>query len=729
MIGAIFGRAAVQIAACILLCGTLSIAVAAEDMPAGAKKCSTTGDTAAIALSNVAARLNGVSPLAVFFDAAGTTATATTKPFHELEYRWNFGDPASGAWANGARPGVSSRNAATGPVAAHVYEPAFGANEATRTYTVTLTVTDGTNTVQNACTQIVVQNPDDIPGAPGVFAGANTVCVGASALPIPGQGGCPAGATAVMQSSFTTAINTYARTGKRVLFKRGDTFVVPTALNQYNQQIFPTITQTGPGVVGSFGAGSLPVIQVTAALTTMSATFLLSSRFHAFSDWRLMDLELDGMNGRNTAGIGNLGGVTQITLLRLTMRRFEGAAGIGDGIANYWNNNALFLNRPDLGGHKVDQIALVDSRVDYGTNSSIQVFLGGNRLALMGNYVDGGGLQDGERFDGAGTPIPGGGSHNTRFAYLNKAVISNNSLQRPGSDRHGIKLHAPARGVLPGMTVPGPDPDNPATAGNRGMWSNYSPVANGDGWTKEIVISDNKLVDFKNGWSIVVGPRNNILDERVKDVIMERNLHVGTPYSAIAQVLRAHQVTSRNNLIVQAATTSNHYASFLVDQDGPEPPARDVWVYHNTSYSLGTSAANILAVVQIRDTTVSNLFLKNNLAYAPAAVANTTRFYDNSNFVTGVGVVFGNDALMNVVVAGNSTNAQIKTVTAPFTVPASLPLLSPPFTVPDGFLNSFSPVAGSYAIGAGTPVPVWSDFFGTPRPASGAPDIGAVKAP
>ncbi len=504
--------------------------------------------------------------------------------------------------------------------------------------------------------------------------------------------------------------------------------MVPTALNQYNQQIFPKITETGPGIVGSFGSGNLPVIQLTMALTTMSATFFLSSRFApTFGDWRLMDLEFDGMNGRYTSGIGNDAGVTQITLLRLTMRRLESVAGIGDGIVNYWNNNALVNNRPDFGGHKVDQIAFVDSRIDHGTNPGIQLFLGGSRLAIMGNYIDGGGLQDGERFDNTGALMPGGGSHNTRFSYLSKGVISNNSLLRPGSDRHGIKLHAPAWGVLPGMTVPGPDPDHPATAGNQGMWSNYSTVANGDGWTKEVVISDNKLVDFKNGWSIAVGPRNNILDERVKDVIMERNLHVGTPSSSIAQVIRAHQITSRNNIITQAATNGNHYASFWIDQDGIEPPARDVWIYHNTNYSLGTSSANAFAMVQIRDTTVSNIFLKNNLAYAPGGI--TTMFYDNSNFVTGIGVVRGDDALMNVVVAGNSSNAQMKTVTAPFTVPASLPLLSPPFTVPDGFLNSFKLVAGSYAIGTGTPVPVWSDFFGNPRQASGVPDIGAVKAP
>ena len=73
----------------------------------------------------VPTRFSGVAPLAVFFDATATTATATTRPFHDLEYRWAFSEtvgPGIGTWTTGSRANVSSRNSATGPVAAHVFE-------------------------------------------------------------------------------------------------------------------------------------------------------------------------------------------------------------------------------------------------------------------------------------------------------------------------------------------------------------------------------------------------------------------------------------------------------------------------------------------------------------------------------------------------------------------------------------------------------------------------------
>src|SRR3990170_7114440 len=165
-----------------------------------------------IVLSLVPARTSGVAPLAVFFDASGTTdPSVTSRPFHDLEYTWSFGDPSSGTWASGAQPGVSSKNSATGPVAAHVFETPG-------TYTVSLTAFDGTNTATTNKT-ITVQNPDT------VFAGTNTVCVGATALPTAGVNGCPAGAIATSTNNFTAAINTYQATNKRILFQRGDTFI------------------------------------------------------------------------------------------------------------------------------------------------------------------------------------------------------------------------------------------------------------------------------------------------------------------------------------------------------------------------------------------------------------------------------------------------------------------------------------------------------------------------
>src|SRR6185295_12922369 len=110
--------------------------------------------SAAITPAIVPSRTSGVAPLAVFFDATGTTSTGTTKPFHELGYQWNFGDAAT-TWATTGAP----KNSATGPIAAHVFE-------SPGTYTVTLTVTDGVNNATASAT-ITVSNPNT------VFSGLN----------------------------------------------------------------------------------------------------------------------------------------------------------------------------------------------------------------------------------------------------------------------------------------------------------------------------------------------------------------------------------------------------------------------------------------------------------------------------------------------------------------------------------------------------------------------------
>ncbi len=55
--------------------------------------------------------------------------------------------------------------------------------------------------------------------------GTKTTCVSASGTPTPGAGGCPAGATALKSSNFNAALgSTHMGSGKRVLFKCGDTF-------------------------------------------------------------------------------------------------------------------------------------------------------------------------------------------------------------------------------------------------------------------------------------------------------------------------------------------------------------------------------------------------------------------------------------------------------------------------------------------------------------------------
>ena len=153
----------------------------------------------------------------------------TNRPFHDLEYTRSFGDPGSGTWASGAQPGVSSKNSATGPVAAHVFETPG-------TYTVTLTAFDGTNTASTNTT-ITVRTPD------AVFAGTNTICINASGSDFTG---CPSGADTSTNSNFVTALSANPATHKRILFKRGDTFAAATSA---------AITVDGPGIIGALARG------------------------------------------------------------------------------------------------------------------------------------------------------------------------------------------------------------------------------------------------------------------------------------------------------------------------------------------------------------------------------------------------------------------------------------------------------------------------------------------
>src|SRR5882762_1809243 len=193
---------------------------AAPPVPTAPTGLSCTGTSGPLTLRASTVRDTGISPLLVFFDATGTTDTsigANRTAFEDVTYSWNFGDTgASGTdtWAYGSNKGHNSRNSATGGVAAHLYVTP-GVDTA---YVVTVTAHNGTNT---ASCQLGVTAHD--PAGANGFAGTKTTCVSASGTPVPGSGGCPAGAAVLNTSSFNTALAKLG-SGKRVLFKCGDTF-------------------------------------------------------------------------------------------------------------------------------------------------------------------------------------------------------------------------------------------------------------------------------------------------------------------------------------------------------------------------------------------------------------------------------------------------------------------------------------------------------------------------
>lgn len=518
-------------------------------------------NTAPPIVSVIPSRTSGVAPLVVFFDATGTTDADTLTPFHDLDYRWDFGDPASGKWGAGVE-GLS-RNRATGPMAAHCYE-------IPGTYAWSVKVSDGAHTVAQSGSITVTSISD-----------ANTICIAAASLPVAGADGVPVGAICVQQPNFVMAINTHATTGKKILFKRGDTFTAP------NVNTTPArIAVTGPGIVGAYGTGAEPVIQGTSSDTVNDAPILKMSSptTPGIVDWRIMDLNFDGAASPNkrVVGVWCDGGINQLTLFRLKGNSLRLLVEFSASLLTIWNNDP----NPIRHGHTIwDQLSVLDSivrDVNYAPpGGSTQLwgystFLSGERVFYAGNDMD-----------NAGTAVLGV-SHVARFPYLGKAVISNNTLERAGPSEHLIKLHAPKQGL-----------------------SNVETAGIGGGFTRWVIISDNQFTGAYNAWPVAVGPGDSSSDERVKDVIIERNAHTAGPGTQFAIKVWAQNVTVRNNLM--DLTGALAHCGVGVGRRGIEPFPDGVWVYNNMACS--EDADNDFAIADFA-TGVTNCVAANNLGYA-----------------------------------------------------------------------------------------------------------------
>ena len=335
----------------------------------------------------IAGRSNGVAPLAVFFDASDTTSDVTAIPFHDLGYRWDFGDPGSGVWSTDGK----SRNVATGPVAAHVFE-------SPGEYAVTLTVRDSAGTEAVREMMITVADPAV------VFAGANTVCFSRDG----DFSGAPAGALLVTTTEFK-AVAARIATGKRLLLRRGQTWDVSSGVS---------LNVSGPGIFGAFGAGNRPVLR---ALSNATA-FALSAAVSRLDDWRIMDIEVDGNSQSNSRAVAADGTVTRTLLLRLAAHDMRGAVLVADSILNY-NNSQGYTNTLH------DQFAVVDATFTHfigGSGGNI-MYIAAQRFALLGSV-----LWDSENIE-----------HVLRTPWIATGVISHNDMRRQAVGKHVVKMHAP----------------------------------------------------------------------------------------------------------------------------------------------------------------------------------------------------------------------------------------------------------------------------------------------
>jgi len=533
---------------------------------------------AAPTISVSVSRTSGLLPLGVLFDASGTTGG--TDPFHNLLYLWNFGDDSSETWMYGANTSAS-KNFAVGPVAAHVYETAD-------TFTWTLVVVNSAGEASTTSGTITVSDwAND----------ANTICVG-NVLPVAGVNGVPSNATCVASSDFDGVIFTYLRSGttKRILFKRGDTF-------DCSYQAEPTTT--GGVYIGAFGTGAAPIVDITGDCPAIS----LSA-----SDYRILDLYIDGNAGANSRGVqvaNAAGAVSQITVLNNTITDVQHGVILRDRTASL-----------------EDQVFIVGNEVTDTSNFCLYPQTVTN-VAILGNNIS--------------AKTGATGVHNLRSGWIKVGVVSNNTMSKASASCHNIKLHGPAYGTV-------------------------------TDFTEKVVISENGVVGGNNGILISIEPQNNLEDERIRNIICERNYVQGGTNGDVPFELSGVKFSIRNNLIDFTGGPSGTYSCFYVYLRGIEPVPDEIWIYNNTAYNPVANATFRFLRIGGSPT---NLLLKNNLGYSP-----------NSTTVevsTGTGGA-GYSATNNSTAAGVSDGIKVN------------PQFVGPLTSPIGFTVA----AASYAADGGT---------------------------
>lgn len=608
-------------------------------------------------------KYSGVAPLGIVFSTVGSTSTATNKPFQNIQTSWNFGDtnttptgtcgtaPAAGEgfWRCGAQPGVLSKNTAQGPVAAHVFETPG-------TYVVTATMYDGTNTATQSQT-ITVTDPTT------VYSGTNTICFFNTTL----GSGCPAGATSASPTSDFTAALTSCTTGKRCLFKRGDTFTA-TATG--------TISSAGPITIGAYGSGAAPIITGTSQVV-----FQLNNA--AVNDIRIMDLRIVGPAVSNTSNCVSI--TDQISgLLWLRNQCIGMGTGLivasGAGVKGGVGADSVFTNlagaSPSGGG------------IAYYGEWTLSAFVGNS----IGPFVS-------------------TSEHNIRIQPGQQVTIGYNSISTPGTTGKSL------------ITMRAAEHWPNVDAGS----AEYDPFGRRTTDAQWLHVADNFLDGGGSSYQLFdFAPASNRQNNWIYDGLAERNWIQMGPFASItgasALIIGASRITVKNNLCDASGNVTGGPACFVISPNNtsgaPAPDSNEF--INNTFYKADASAyvnnTNFTAIYL--DATggqnITNTVVKNNLTYGPLA------FQPRTLWTVGAGVT-GTTGASNTF--GNSSDFNTGT--------NQMGSVDPRFTCPTGCasVGAFTPVnakpTAGYAIGSGVSVPVWSDFFLTTEPSPR--DAGAVN--
>jgi hypothetical protein len=529
------------------------------------------GSSGPLTLKVSTVRSSGISPFLMFFDATATTDTSltgNTTAFQDVTYTWNFGDfgaSGTGTWAYGANAGHNSKNTATGGIAAHLYVTP-GTDTA---YTATVTATDGTNTT--SC-QLGVTAYD--PAGTHGFAGTKTTCVSASGIPVPGSGDCPAGAAVLNTSSFNTALGaSYFGSGKRVLFKCGDTFTGDNA--------------TLNGTTWSVGAyGGCEGTQTGRPIFNDTSSHYQLIVSPSAGNGRIADISLEG-NGTAAGAVSMGAAPTQPIPYQITLSNL---ASSGNSAGYYWTQGAQWGL---IGSTQLNSRGNIAVFINSNANNPTQwngTYPNLNYQALIGNFVNGVGSAGGG----------GSGIEAMRTAACRLCVYENNTVENANDIGGVFKMH------------------NGNTNGSLATWTGV--------YTELIEISDNLFTGNSGGILSDIAPQNGGDDERLRNFVIERNLYSAstTAWGGQLLLLSGDNMTLRDNAFYMPAASSTLYPALgaqIAQRGAGNITVQYNEAYNNTCYapdSQPTQTCIGFDTIGSRSAPSINSFAKNNLFYVPS---------------------------------------------------------------------------------------------------------------
>jgi hypothetical protein len=375
-----------------------------------------------------ASRTSGPAPLAVFFDATGTTHTDGDVDTFRLGYYFDFDDAGAGDWTysqNGTHD--SKEYARGGPLCAHVFE-------SPGTYTVKVRARDADGEVSDDSVEITVADPDT------TYSGTNTICLSRNT----DHTGAPAGASLQNNvSSWPSEVS-----NRRYLLHAGQDF---SSLGTWE---FGTVSDIQVGV---YGSGAKPIVAGIGIENTNPG----ASKTTYASQLSFTDLELTGRVTSTTTH-------TDVLFLRLegidgdtsnTGLELGGATGFYANPANSGATTAANIFHPR-------NTFIVDCTVPGG---SYNFTMSAQRLALMGSLVG-----------------PSETHHNVRLWSGHKLYIAHNLIgDAVDASDHNLKIHSAGTDTWPDLIADG---DEPATS-QVVVQENIFGVASGEGSIQSVVFA------------------------------------------------------------------------------------------------------------------------------------------------------------------------------------------------------------------------------------------------